>query len=104
MLERIELIHKLADQIEQELRDAITTEPYPFYTNMDDACDFCLKPKTRQELKIVIDPREIFDESRACMECVESEGLEISNSDLALDYEARTIAIMRIRSSTVMDE
>jgi hypothetical protein len=30
--------------------------------------------------------------------------LEISNSDLALDYEARTIAIMRIRSSTVMDE
>jgi hypothetical protein len=104
MLERAELINKLADRIEQELRDAIATEPYPFYTNLDDACDFCFKPKTRLELKIVIDPREIFDESRACDDCIKKEGLVISNSDKALDYEARTIAIMRIRQGTYFDE
>jgi hypothetical protein len=100
----MELIHKLADRIEQELRDAISTEPYPFYTNMEDACDFCYQFTIREEIRIVIDPRYgYFVEVKACWDCIHGNQLKISDTERALDYEARTIAIRRIRHSTTLE-
>lgn len=98
-----ERLERRADQIEKELRDAIAVEPYPFYTDLEVTCDFCYRKTTRVRVKLVKDPNGIFDDCIACLSCIDTRNLTLSNSEKALDFEARTIAILRIRKSTQVE-
>lgn len=98
-----EYILRLADQIEQELRDTIATEPYPYYTDMSSFCFFCWSEKTRDDTLIVYDERseKCTFESKACLDCIQEKRLKVSDSEDAIDYLARTIAISRIRDEEI---
>lgn len=94
---RKKLFDRLVDQIEQEILNAIREGgPQPYYTEMYLHCSICYKKKKRTELRITKDPEQIYDEFAVCLHCIDKFDLTVSNSERALDFKARTHAIMRI--------
>ncbi|MBA4602160.1 hypothetical protein [Thermoactinomyces mirandus] len=93
---------RLVDQIEQEILNAIREcGPQPYYTEMYLHCSICYKKKKRTELRITKDPEQIYDEFAVCLHCIDKLNLTVSKSERALDFKARTYAIMRIISGVL---
>lgn len=102
--ERQEKVRVLADKIEKEIRSIIEVEPNSHYTNMKVDCSFCYQTYSRLNIRVVVDPYGWFDDGRhACFDCIEKNNLKLSDSELAIDFEARTIAITRILRSTTVE-
>lgn len=96
---RQELINRLADKIEQALRRTIATDPHPCYTRIDSFCYYCLKVKPRTEIRLLVkNPDNLVDDDQICVDCIERNNVEIPDSERSLEFEARTLAIMRIRN------
>lgn len=67
------------------------------FPSVTDLCAFCLGVKDRRVLKMVKPGLGYKGEHPACRECIEKHGLEISDSKEAIEYDAITNAIMKIR-------
>ncbi|SEN66972.1 hypothetical protein [Lihuaxuella thermophila] len=89
-----ELVQKLADEIEEELRDLIMKGPHPSLTSLIAFCSCCWDFKHRKEICLV---QVEGDELPFCRDCMKKKGRKESDSMEAMEYQARTIAIMRIR-------
>lgn len=89
-----ELVQKLADEIEEELRDLIIKGPHPSLTSLTAFCSCCLDFKHRKQIRMV---QVQGDELPFCLDCMKKKGRKESDSIEAMEYQARTIAIMRIR-------
>lgn len=101
-MERKKRVERLADQIEEEILNAIREGgPQPYYTEMYLNCALCYQEKKRTELRVTKDPEQIFDEFAVCFECIAQRNLTISHSERALDFEARTFAILRIKNGVM---
>lgn len=96
-----EKLRMLTDRIESQLRKAIATDPNPIYTNLSDCCYFCNTWTTTLRLTIVEDPSGLYDDGApACEKCIERRNLRPLDNMKALEYEARTRAVVRIRKGT----
>ncbi|MBA4548327.1 MULTISPECIES: hypothetical protein [Thermoactinomyces] len=101
-MERKKRVERLAEQIEAEILNAIREGgPQPYYTEMYLNCAICYQEKKRTELRIAEDPDQIFDEFAVCFDCIARRNLMLSHSERALDFEARTLAILRIKNGVM---
>lgn len=89
-----ELIRQLALKIEDELRDTIMKGPHPSLTSLTAFCACCLEFRHRKDVRMV---KMEGDEFPICLDCMEKRKWKESDSIEALEYQARTIAIMRIK-------
>ncbi|SEN67477.1 hypothetical protein [Lihuaxuella thermophila] len=98
MADRMKLINQMANKIERELREAILIEPHPCYTKMELYCEVCLKTKSRLELRLVVpDEKRVVDDYMACHDCIKQQNIRVPDAERSLEFEVRTIAIIRIR-------
>lgn len=99
--ERAEKIKRLADIEEQRLRKIIATDPHPAYTAMDDYCDVCYQRLNRIHIRIVEDFKDLDDTGiKGCLNCIKNHNLKVLDNKKALEYEAMTEAIRRIKKGT----
>ncbi|SEN51988.1 hypothetical protein [Lihuaxuella thermophila] len=89
-----EFIKQLSYKIEEELRDMIMKGPHPSLTTLVAFCQVCLNFRDRRDCALVDLPG---GETLVCKMCREKRGLKESQSSEALEYQAMTLAILRIR-------
>lgn len=98
---KVDKLKMLTDRIEAQLRKIIAQDPNPVYTDLSDCCCFCNRWTTCLHLTIVEDPSGLYDDGApACQKCIERYNLKPLSNAKALEYAARTEAIMRIRRGT----
>lgn len=88
-------VNLMVDSIERYYRKLMHLNPLPPST---DFCAYCFTTKDRRVMHICEPAKSYIGEMPACRDCIEKLNLTISNSEEALDYDARTKAILRIRS------
>jgi hypothetical protein len=71
--------------------------PEPYLTDLTGYCRFCGSRKSRTGLKLVLD-LDTDLELPACFQCIEEQQLPVSTTRNALEFEAITQAILRLKS------
>ncbi|SEN11735.1 hypothetical protein [Lihuaxuella thermophila] len=81
-------------KIERELRDMIMKGPQHSLTSLTAFCACCLEFRHRKDVRLV---KMAGDELSVCLGCINKRGLTESGSTEALEYQERTLAILKIR-------
>ncbi|SEN39998.1 hypothetical protein [Lihuaxuella thermophila] len=97
MSNRKELLMKLADKIERELRQTIMTHPQPCLTENYAFCEVCLNWTWRKDVRLVVEGPGDTISKRVCKDCIQKHQIQVPDCESSLEFEARTIAIERIR-------